>query len=439
MKTKAEIKAIKDDIEQELLSIPGVTGVDIQEKESKGKLTGELSIQVYVKKKKPLSKLKENEKIPRTIEGVKTDVKEEIFFAHYQRMSITDLRKQVDTTKYSTLKGGISIGPCRSIGGYIYVGTLGCMVRDRSTNQKMMLSNFHVMSVDNSWSVGDTLAQPARNDGGNCPTDVVGSLQRATLNSSVDAAVATINGRPFSCEIQDIGEVKGKANAVEDAPVRKRGRTTELTYGKITSTNLSVNVDYDSLGVITLTNQIRIEVDPAQSAAFGLSGDSGSVVVDQNDKVVGLYFAGNGSGSIGIANHIQDVLDEMDVEIHTCTVTKPIKEFGKEIGKGEFKEKNEKIEIKEWKERKEFGKGEFKEFKERKEFHKGEIKEWKELKEKDKDLVEDKFFERPDFPGDGPGDLLGRLNSMEREIQGLRHFISSEERPDLSKGALRNE
>ena len=46
----------------------------------------------------------------------------------------------------------------------------------------------------------------------------------------------------------------------------KRGRTTELTHGTVAATDYTTKVDYgDGLGVVTLTNQIRIVNDPAQA------------------------------------------------------------------------------------------------------------------------------------------------------------------------------
>ncbi len=62
--------------------------------------------------------------------------------------------------------GGISIGPDRSVGGYIFAGTLGCIVTDNITSAKMMLSNFHVMCIDSSWNIGDKKNQPSLIDSG---------------------------------------------------------------------------------------------------------------------------------------------------------------------------------------------------------------------------------------------------------------------------------
>ncbi len=344
MKTLNEIRPIKQTVEADLLKREGVTGVDIGYKYVKGKKTDELSIRVYVEKKKDVP---EKKRIPKTIQGVKTDVIERKFILHPLLVRVADIELKADTGNYDPLQGGISIGPCRSVylnatdaachgapgaGWYVFVGTLGAFVRDNTTNAEMMLSNFHVMCVDNGWSVGDTMAQPSRVDGGSCPSDVVGTLQRASLGGQVDCAVADHTMRGYNCSIVDIGTVAGTATAAEDMAVRKRGRTTGLTYGTVDTVDLSVNIDYcNGLGSVMLTNQIGIDVDPAQSAKFGDSGDSGSVVVDDARKVVGLYFAGDSTGTYGVANPIQSVLNALNVSMCLGAIKKfepePIKKF----------------------------------------------------------------------------------------------------------------
>jgi hypothetical protein len=108
--------------------------------------------------------------------------------------------------------------------------------------------------------------------------------------------------------------------------------------------------------------------------------------------------------------------------------------------KNEFKEhKHEKIEIKEVK----IEKNEHKEFKvEIKEHSKLEIKEHGEKgipKEKDgKELVEGGH----DHVFDPIRDLAAakqHLASLEDAVKNMQHFIDNAERPDLGKGALKNE
>jgi hypothetical protein len=288
MKTLSEIRPVKEAREVELLRLPGVTGVGIGPKIVDGKKTDDLSIRVFVAEKKELDSVPEEQRIPKTIKGVKTDVIERKFVLNPRMMAVADMKLKTDTGTYDPLRGGMGIGPCRSVhltveeaachgggsaGYYNFVGTLGCIVIDNDTNAEMLLSNFHVMCVDDGWHVGDTMCQPSKVDGGHCPADVVGSLQRAVLSDEVDAAIASHTARGHQYSILDIGDVKGTATAAVGMAVRKRGRTTELTYGTITDTNLSVNIDYcDGLGAHTLIHQIEIEVDPAQSAMFGTGG-----------------------------------------------------------------------------------------------------------------------------------------------------------------------
>lgn len=326
MKTLSEIRPIKQAREADLLKRPGVTGVDIGYKYVGGEKTDVRAIRVYVAEKKDPKDVPKDDMIPKTMKGVKTDVIQRKFVLHPLRLRVADLELKADTGTYDPLKGGISIGPCRSVwleppdvpsaGWYIFVGTLGAIVTDNASGDPMLLSNFHVMCVDDGWSVGDTMAQPSRLDGGSCPADVVGALQRASLGGQVDCAVASHTARGYACEIVEIGEVTGTATATPDMAVRKRGRTTGLTYGTVDTVDLTVPIDYgDGLGEVTLTRQIGIEVDPAQSAQFGDNGDSGSVVVNDEGKVVGLHFAGNEDGTYGVANPIQAVLDALNVSI----------------------------------------------------------------------------------------------------------------------------
>ena len=338
MKTLDEIKEIKRGAEDELLALPGVTGVGVGKKKVGGEKTDENAIIVYVEKKKPLDEIPKDQRVPKTKGGVKTDVVERKFVLHYLAMRVEDIERKADTGTYDPLLGGISIGPCRSLnitgddvacqgvpgpGNYLFVGTLGAFVTDNVSGDEMMLSNFHVMALDNNWSVGDDIAQPSRVDGGNCPADIVGQLQRASLGSTVDCAVASHSARGWACDIVDIGAIDGQAVATDGMAVRKRGRTTGLTHGTVDDVSLTVNIDYcNGLGNVTLTNQIGIAVDTSQSTQFGNGGDSGSVVVDGNRRVVGLYFAGTPDGTYGVANPIQDVLTALNVSLCTAGTLK---------------------------------------------------------------------------------------------------------------------
>jgi hypothetical protein len=308
----AEVLAVKQRVEDDLLRRPGVTGVDVGYKYVGGVRTPDIAVRVLVEQKRDVPAA---QRVPKEIDGVRTDVIQRKFELNPVSKSVEDIVLMADTGTYNPVKGGISIGPCRVIGGSVFAGTLGAVVTDNATNQPLLLSNFHVMCVDNGWHAGDSMAQPSRVDTGVCPGSVVGQLQRAALTGTVDAAVCSLSGRGSVCEIQDIGTITGTAAASLGLAVRKRGRTTGLTFGSVDSISLSVNVDYgDGIGMRTLTNQIGLTPDTAQNPKFGDHGDSGSVVVNGSRQVVGLYFAGASDGT-GVANPIADVLAALNIRM----------------------------------------------------------------------------------------------------------------------------
>jgi hypothetical protein len=287
-----------------------------------------------------------------------------------------------------------------------------------------MLSNFHVMCIDNTHTVGDTMCNPGRVDGGSCPANVVGALRNQSLGGEVDCAVADHNARGWACEIVDIGAIAGTSTASVGQAVRKRGRTTLLTYGTVDTVDLTTTIDYGAgIGSVTLVHQIGVKPDTAKNPKFSDHGDSGAVVVNDSVQIVGLNFAGDPTG-YAIANPIASVLSALNVEV--CSHLKqPVKEI-----------KVEKVEIKEHKELKP-------EIKEHKEFkvEKNEIKELKVEKNERKEHKLEKFekleheripkpFEIPHIP---PGPLGPPVGG------GFQHFIGSELRPDLSSGALSGE
>ncbi|MCB0913439.1 MAG: hypothetical protein KDB60_17680, partial [Propionibacteriaceae bacterium] len=332
---RAAIRPVKGRVEDELIGRPGVNAVDIAEKVTDGKATGELSIVVYVDKKLPASRVSKAQAIPAEIDGVKTDVQEMTIELQSPRWERLGEEAMVDQTAYGTLVGGISMGPSRSFyltppevdtpGNYVMVGTLGALVRDNATGATMALSNFHVAAVDTSWSTSDRQCQPGRPDNGTVPASEFGTLARAVLSQHVDGSVTTLDtGKAWQAEVHDIGAVAGTATGVVGQAVRKRGRTTELTYGSIASLDFTVSVDYgDGLGTRTLKNQLRISTDTTKSTRFSDHGDSGSVIMTDDRHVVGLLFAGSSDGANTFANPIANVLDELDVTMLVGGITIP--------------------------------------------------------------------------------------------------------------------
>ena len=203
--------------------------------------------------------------------------------------------------------------PCgASIGHYkITAGTLGCLVRHNS-GRDFILSNNHVLANSNYANYGDQIYQPGPADGGTSGT-IIGNLTAwetlATGTNYVDAAIAQPSAASsVDSSILDIGHLRGIAQATLQSRVRKSGRTSGLTEGYVTFLGAYVQVSYGSLGTLYFDDQIGIE---SANPPFSQPGDSGSVIIDDSDKVVGLLFAG--SHTFTLANPIQTVFKRLDL------------------------------------------------------------------------------------------------------------------------------
>jgi hypothetical protein len=422
-----ELIAIKQQVEAQYLGRPGVTGIDVGYKVVGGQRTDEVAIRVHVSRK--TDDVPTDERVPANIDGAVTDVLERKYEPQVASVEL-DVSLQADTTHYATLQGGISMGPSRAIGGFVFAGTLGAIVIDKATNQHAALTNFHVACVDSTWSVGDRMVQPSRIDTGVVPGDEFGAIARATLSGHVDGALISIDaGKSTSCSIAEIGDVRGTTAATLGMAVRKRGRTTGLTYGSVDGLSLSVNVDYgDGIGARTLTDQVSIAADTNHNAMFSDHGDSGSVIVDSNNNVVALLFAGAGAGTVG--NPIANVLSELNIDI--C------------VGKSLFKDLKDgrKDFIKDKELRKEFAK--------EKEIRKDLLpdnKGFKDLRDGGLKRIGDNFPPinpgdpgeiRPTLPG-GQSALEQRLAALEGRLGSLESFVSADLRPDLTGSAFTGE
>jgi hypothetical protein len=417
-----EVIAIKERVEAQFLGAPGVTGVDVGYKEVGGQPTGEVSIRVHVAQK--TDGVPDDQRVPAEIEGVTTDVLERRYEPQVLAQQATTVAPQADTTHYATLEGGVSMGPSRTVNGFIFAGTLGAIVIDNATNQHAALTNFHVACVDNTFSIGDRMVQPSRIDTGVVPTDEFGSLVRETLSANVDGAVISIDsGRSSQCQVADIGLVRGTTAATLGMPVRKRGRTTLLTYGSVDGLAFSVNIDYgDGIGVRTLTNQISIAADTTRNPLFSDHGDSGSVIVNDSGFVVGLLFAGAGTSTV--ANPIAAVLSELNISMCVGkSIIKDVKDGRKDL----IKDKEIRKEL----------------IKDIKEIRKDLLPDNKILKDVRDGVIKPVGENRGPGPVEtrpgGQAALEQRLAAVESMLGQLTGFIGQDLRPDLTGSAYSGE
>lgn len=307
------VRAVKRAIEQEWLKKPGVTGMGVGYKYVGGRKTNEVAIRFFVARK---GEVPAEQRVPSQVSGIETDVVERRFLPKVLRVPISDYKVRADEERYDPLLGGISIGPCRVFSGFVYVGTLGAITLNRKTCKSMLLTNYHVVCPENDCTVGENMAQPSPADGGECPEDIVGQIAAGYIGGEVDCAVVRQTDGGYVCRIVDIGPVTGTAVATLGMEVRKRGRTSGLTYGMVEEIDDTFDIDYGpGLGTIRLTSQIGIQADRTKSIVFGSPGDSGSVVVNRNNEVVGLYCCGSEDDIFGGANPIQPVLGILKVDM----------------------------------------------------------------------------------------------------------------------------
>lgn len=330
-----EVRQIKETHKEELLAKPNVVGVGVGFRHIGRRMTDEVAVVILVRQKIAEAGLTRSALVPREVDSVRTDVVE-----------VGELRAlQTRTDRWRPAPGGVSIGHFR-----ISAGTLGVVVRDRNSGERLILSNNHVLANSNDARAGDPVLQPGGADGGSVPEDTIAELVRfvpiefneapptcgvassvagllsglADLLGSrhrvrayqvnqqasnlVDAAVARpLQDDQVLDEILEIGEVAGTLPPALGMAVRKSGRTTELTEGTITVLDAAVQVNYGEGRVARFENQIV-------STPMSQGGDSGSLLVAAgSQEAVGLLFAGSSQSTI--FNPIDMVLDSLEVTL----------------------------------------------------------------------------------------------------------------------------
>lgn len=161
--------------EKQLLEKSNVVGVGVGYKESNGVNTGDLAVVVLVEEKKPSVALRDEDKIPREIDGMRTDV-----------MEVGYLRAQQSARERyrPVIPSGVSIGHYM-----VTAGTLGTMVKDKVTGELLILSNNHVLANCNDALLDDAILQPSAMDSGQNPADLVARLERYMTLVYVDDKV----------------------------------------------------------------------------------------------------------------------------------------------------------------------------------------------------------------------------------------------------------
>lgn len=307
------VRAAKAEHEAALFARANVVGVGIARKVVGGRQTDEPCVVVYVERKRPEAELARRDVVPKALEGVRTDVVET---GRFRALGFVPPDGLSRTSRVRPAPGGVSIGHPR-----MTAGTLGVLARTRSAGP-VILSNNHVLANSNDAKAGDVILQPGPADGGR-PEDGIARLTSfvplvfddrslgpfgrflervlgpllswaglglkrlpAGRTNLVDVALAEpLDPGGVRADILEIGRVAGTAAAEIGLPVRKSGRTTGLTSGRVTGLDAVVTVDYGGRSAV-FRGQVVSDL-PSKG------GDSGSLIVDDANRAVGLLFAGS--------------------------------------------------------------------------------------------------------------------------------------------------
>ncbi|SDC55134.1 MULTISPECIES: hypothetical protein [unclassified Candidatus Frackibacter] len=330
-----------------IMQIKNVVGVGCGYKETNGKNTDKKAMVILVKEKLDKDELGRRHVIPEEVEEVVTDVVE-VGDLELHSPRQTRRGRVSRTARVRPAQPGVSIGHYK-----VSAGTFGAVVKDSKTKEPLILSNNHVLANltsghDDRSEIGDPVLQPGRHDGGEEGKDTIGHLERfvpikrksATsscliaqgfenilngiaelvkfpyqirfLRNSekaniVDCAVAKpVDPDKIVDKVLQLGRIEGVVEPEVGMRIVKSGRTSGITRAKIKAINATVEVNVSAAERAVFDDQIIAE-------PFSKPGDSGSLVLDTNNRAVGLLFAGSSKSTI--CNRITNVMDKLGVEM----------------------------------------------------------------------------------------------------------------------------
>ena len=390
----------------ELCRIPGVLGVGFGHVQTSGEFKVALGFQAFVREKRDAASLPAAERVPRTFEGYRVDVRVAQVLAAHSIEGTLDYTSGVDQRE-PVIMGGIQIEPRKkslpATGPCMAAGTLGCIVKKRRAgpgdDNVYLLTNAHVLEAEGC-DTGDYVYHPyaskttdpnpgtrlggieygrdsdpngfpfidcglARIDiGSNCFESICGPKKLRYSTTIKGLGPDTIPAPDYKDWITDVRNVSNDptimvpvdrnardepttddaalrtalATATAAHKVRKVGRSTGRTVGIVIGVNVLGVGHIGGRGPeVVLRDLIEIVLDPnfdggltvprgfnrQGNRSFTEEGDSGSIVVDNQNRAIGIIFGGplarvaGNDFKLSWACHIVPVLDKLGVYIPT--------------------------------------------------------------------------------------------------------------------------
>jgi hypothetical protein len=218
---------------------------------------------------------------------------------------------------------GASIGNAGGSGG-----TVGFFAKRRSDQRIGVVSNNHVIALEDQAADDSEVIHPSRCDGGDS-SNLVARLDGSYPSlggggvKRVDCAFAALEPgvRANRSSLRSRGTLRSTTALARNSDrVFKIGRTTGERSGRVRAFDFdNVVVRNFHFGDVTFENQIEIE-SASRRRDFSDAGDSGSLIFNEDQAPVGLLFAEtsiDGTNDLGLhyANPIDAVLEALQVDI----------------------------------------------------------------------------------------------------------------------------
>lgn len=210
----------------------------------------------------------------------------------------------------------IACGSSCAPSGKQYSGTLGALVRKGGGGGLFALSNNHIFADCNHVSVGQPILSPSASDshpGLRSPSEICRHSEIVELRSGCPALVSPCREDIAIAEVTDaslLSSWQGDEANGYDTPtrvasprtgmrVKKFGRTTGLTRGRMESAQHRMSIPYEAeffRSLVWFKDVWTIVADAKEH--FALPGDSGSLVVTEDGAAaVGVVFAVGAKGT----------------------------------------------------------------------------------------------------------------------------------------------
>jgi len=198
-------------------------------------------------------------------------------------------------------------------------GTMGCVVKDVAGDRFGLTCN-HVIADLNKGIRGKTEVWCPGSAKGGTSSDRVGvlhdyvNLAFGGAYNDIDAAIAKPNlPSDLDPTVDGIGSINGWTSSISFGDkVKKSGDSTGVTAGKY---RFKINgvISYSG-GQKALFRDLLGIVGTSTNSDFAMQGDSGAVVLNDNDKVVGQVISVTTGMDLTLAAPIEPILQQLKVE-----------------------------------------------------------------------------------------------------------------------------